>query len=233
MEKVPERNGETVITPNIFILCTNVLSEIINDSSSQSEIVELLFASNPSGNSDKLSAISNVILQLSGESRQAFLQKFANCLTSQREEPEIVALHAFFISEFSLNLTKECQFYDNELFLKAVSYAVNGQEIDQTDSIVPIEVQEFRLFNFCVLLNYLCQRKSPPKALFSEILNEYLPESLCKMQPELARLRTFAENGVSQTFWPAPKARQGPGAGGPPPDLMNMLQGLLGPQMRR
>lgn len=215
------------------ILLVYFFSEIIDDSSSQSEVVELLFASSPSGNSDKLAAISNLILQLSGEARQTSLHKFASCLTAKCEDPEIVGLHVFFISELSLNLTKECQFYDNEIFLKAVSAAINGKEIDQADSIAPIDSQEFRLFNFCVLTNYLCQRKSTSKALFTEILNEYLPESFCKMNASLARLRSFSESSLSETFWPAPKPRYGPGAGGPPPDLMNMLQGLLGPQMRR
>lgn len=193
----------------------------------------MIFDSDPSENSDKLSAVANIILQLSGEARQNSLQRFASCLTSQSQDNEIINLHLYFISELSLTLTKECQFFDNEYFLKCISSSINGQEIDQMESIAPINAQELRLINFCILVNYLCQRKSPPKTLFTEILNEYLPESACKMRSDLARLRSFAEVSLSETFWPAPKSRYGAGAGGPPADLMNMLQGLLGPQMRR
>lgn len=187
--------------------------------------MDTIFASNPSGNAEKLSAIANIILQLAGDSRQAYMEKFAECLTSQSE---LIDLHIYFISEFSLTLTKECQFYDNECFLKCVSSLINGKECDQSEGIAPIESEQFRLFNFCVLMNYLCQKKNPSKPLFTQILNEYLPETLCKSQTDKNRLRTFVENSLSQTFWPAPKARAGP-----PADLMNMLQGLLGPQMRR
>lgn len=192
-----------------------------------------MFESNPSGNSDKISAIANIILQLSGESRQSSLKKFSTCLVSKSEDAEILSLHTYFITELSLNLTKECQFFDNEYFLKCISSSINGQEIDQMEAISPVEALEFKLVNFCILINYLCQRKSPPKALFMEILNEFLPESVCKMRSDLARLRSFTENSLAEAFWPAPKSRFGPGAGGPPADLMNMLQGLLGPQMRR
>lgn len=193
----------------------------------------MIFDSNPSENSDKLSAMANIILQLSGETRQSSLQKYSTCLTLKSENAEITNTHVYFISEVSLNLTKECQFFDNEHFLKCISSCLNGQDVDQNDSIAPIESQEFKLVNFCILINYLCQRKNPPKTLFIEILNEYLPESACKMRSDLARLRSFTETSLAEVFWPAPKARYGPGAGGPPPDLMNMLQGLLGPQMRR
>jgi hypothetical protein len=177
--------------------------------------------------------MANIILQLAGEARQSSLQKFSTCLTSKIENAEFTSVHSYFISEISLNLTKECQFFDNEYFLKCVSSSLNGQDVDQNDSIVPVEAQEFKLVNFCILINYLCQRKSPPKTLLMEILNVYLPESACKMRSDLARLRSFTETSLAETFWPAPKPRSGPGAGGPPADLMNMLQGLLGPQMRR
>lgn len=189
-----------------------------------------LFESSPAANSDKLSTISSVILQVSGETRQLYLKKLAECLTSERENSELLHLHIYFIAELSLNLSKECQFFDNEYFLKAISSILN-KDSEQADTIAPVEADKYRLFNFCVLINYLCQRKSPSKALFTEILNEYLPEAACKMRPDMNRLRLFAENALGQTFWPAPKSR--PGAGGPPADLMNMLQGLLGPQMRR
>lgn len=204
---------------------------MLNDSDIKFEIFNLIFDSNPSGNSDKLSAMANIILQLSDELRQSSLQKFATCLISKKEDVEINNIHVYFISELSLNLTKECQFFDNEYFLKCMSSSINGQDVDQNDSIVvPVEAQGFKLVNFCILINYLCQRKSPPKALFLEILNEYLPESACKMRSDLARLRSFTETSLAETFWPASKRS---GASGPPADLMNMLQGLLGPQMRR
>lgn len=193
----------------------------------------MILDSDPSGNSDKLSATANIIFQLSGETRHNSLQKFASCLAAKSQDSEIINVHLYFISELSLNLTKECQFYDNEYFLKCVSSSITGQEIDQMESITPIDVQELRLVNFCILLHYLCQRKNPSKTLFTEILNEYLPEPACKMRSDLARLRSFADASLSETFWPAPKPRYGAGAGGPPADLMNMLQGLLGPQMRR
>ena len=210
----------------VFGLFLFFLRNILESSEFKGEILESIFTSNPSGNSEKISAIANLILQLSGEARQENLQKFAACLTSSTES-EIVDLHNYFIAEFSLTLTKECQFYDNEIFLRLISSFVNGKECDQTESIAPIESEQFHLFNFCVLMNYLCQRKNPPKALFTQILNEYLPEKLCKTRSDLNRLRILVENALSQTFWPSPKAR-----GGPPADLMNMLQGLLGPQMR-
>ena len=203
---------------------------MLNDSDIKFEIFNLIFDSNPSGNSDKLSAMANIILQLSDELRKSSLQKFVTCLTSKKEDVEINNIHVYFISELSLNLTKECQFFDNEYFLKCISSSINGQDIDQNDSIIPVKGQEFKLVNFCILINYLCQRKSPPKTLFLEILNEYLPESTCKMRSDLARLRSFTETSLAETFWPAPKPRFG---SGPPADLMNMLQGLLGPQMRR
>lgn len=196
--------------------------------------MDALFQSSPSNNSDHLSTILNIILQISGETRQFYLKKLAVCLTSERENSELLDLHIYFISEFSLNLSKECQFFDNEYFLKAVSSIINLVEEDsvQSESITPIEAIEYRLFNFCVLINYLCQRKNPPKALFNEILNEYLPESACKTRPDLNRLRSFTQTALGEAFWPAPKSRFGAGLGGAP-DLMNMLQGLLGPQMRR
>ena len=197
--------------------------------------MDSLFESSPSNNSDKISTILNIILQISGETRQFYLIKLAVCLTSERDNYELLDLHIYFISELSLNLSKECQFFDNELFLQKISSILNNetQDSEQSDGISPIESGEYRLINFCILINYLCQRKSPPKALFIEILNEYLPESACKIRPELNRLRSLTETALGQTFWPAPKSRFGPGAGGPPSDLMNMLQGLLGPQMRR
>lgn len=199
--------------------------------------MDALFQSSPSKNSDQLSTILNIILQISGETRHLYLNKLAVCLTSdERENSELLDLHIYFIIEFSLNLAKELQFFDNEYFLKAISAIINNEKkesSEQSDSIAPIEASEYRLFNFCVLINYLCQRKNPPKALFMEILNEYLPESVCKSRPDFNRMRSFAETTLGQAFWPAPKSRFGPGAGGPPADLMNMLQGLLGPQMRR
>lgn len=204
---------------------------MLDDSDIKFEIFNLIFDSNPSGNSDKLSAMANIILQLSNERRQNSLQKFATCLISKKENVEMNNIHVYFISELSLNLTKECQFFDNEYFLKCISSSVNGQNFDENDGIIPVEAQEFKLVNFCILVNYLCQRKSPPKALFLEILNEYLPESVCKIRSDLARLRSFSESSLADIFWPAPKSRYGSGAGGPS-DLMNMLQGLLGPQMR-
>ena len=193
----------------------------------------MILSSDPSENSDKLSAAANIILQLSDEARQNSLQKYASCLTAKSQDAEIINLHLYFISELSLNLTNRCQFFDNEYFLKCISSSINGQKIDHLENIAPIDVQELRIVNFCILMNYLCQRKNPPKTLFTEILNEYLPESACKMRSDLARLRSFAEASLSETFWPAPKSRYDAGAGGPPADLMNILQGLLGPQMRR
>lgn len=208
---------------------------ILDESDRKTEILNSLFQSSPSNNSDHLSTILNIILQISGETRQFYLKKLAVCLTSERENSELLDLHIYFISEFSLNLSKECQFFDNEYFLKAISLIINNEvnDSEHSDPITPIEAAEYRLFNFCVLINYLCQRKSPPKALFSEILNEYLPEYVCKTRPDLNRLRSFTETSLGQTFWPAPKSRFGAGAGGPPGDLMNMLQGLLGPHMKR
>ena len=169
-------------------------------------------------------------MQLSGEKRISSLSKFSNCLSADRQIPDLISLHAYFLADLSLNLIKAGQFYDNECFLKTFSSTINGADVDNAEMIAPIESEDLRLFNLCVLLNYLCQRKSPTKALFLEILNQYLPESICNNNSELNRLRYFAENSLGQVFWPAPKPRSV--SGGPPPDLMNMLQGLLGPQMR-
>ena len=163
------------------------------------------------------------------------MSKFAVCLTGSTDE-ESLTLHLYYIAELSLHLVKELQFFDNVHFLGNLSAIINGTSFDEEDdSVAPVEKSEYRLVNFCILVNFLCQRKAPPKSLFIDIVNEYLPESVCKLNPDMAKLRSFAENSLGAVFWPAPRPRYGgPGAGGPPPDLMNMLQGLLGgPQMRR
>lgn len=205
----------------------------LDESDTKVEILEALFNSCPSKNSDKISAISNLVMQISGETRHIYLKKLATCLTNDHNNHDILDLHVYFVAEISLNLANECQFFDNEIFLRAFSEIINegNQESEIAVSIIPIAAVEYRLFNFCVLINFLCQRKNPPKALFTEILKEYMSESFCKTRPDLNRLRIFAENTLGSTFWPSPKSRFGPGAGGPP-DLMNMLQGLLGTQMK-
>ena len=84
----------------------------------------------------------------------------ATCLTSERKNSEDLPLHIYFISELSLNLSKECQFFDNEYFLKNISSFINdgSEDSEQSDEISPIQADEYRLFNFCVFITYLCQR---------------------------------------------------------------------------
>lgn len=190
------------------------------------------------GNSEKLSGCASMIVQLVGDSRREYLVKYANeLLKVPAESVEAFDLHTYFLAELSLTLVKESQFSDNEHFLTAISTFINGSsnEGSQSEYISPLDKPEYRLFNFCILMHYLCQRKAPPKAVFTEIINEYLPESMCKLNLNLNRLRNFCETSLLQTFWPTSnaKSRHGPGAGGPPPDLLNMLQGLMGGQARR
>lgn len=192
----------------------------------------MIINSNITGNLEKLTYSANLILQLSGNERLVFLKKLSIHLASERTCHDFVNIHIYFLVELSVNLMKEGQFYDNEYFLRMFSEIINAKEADQSETISPIEIPEFKLFNFCLLLNYLCQRKSPPKSLFVDILNHYLPDSDCRTNSDLARIRSLSESTLGQVFWPAPKPRPGQGSSAPP-DLMSMLQGLLGPQMKR
>lgn len=192
----------------------------------------MIINSNITGNLEKLTYSANLILQLSGNERLVFLKKLSILLASERTCHDFVNIHIYFLVELSVNLMKEGQFYDNEYFLRMFSEIINAKEDDQSETISPIEIPEFKLFNFCLLLNYLCQRKSPPKSLFVDILNYYLPDSDCRTNSDLARIRSLTESTLGQVFWPAPKPRSGQGSSAPP-DLMSMLQGLLGPQMKR
>lgn len=177
---------------------------------------------------EKLSSTATLAVQLSGSKRLGSFEKYAQVLASGRDDPETLALHMYFVAELSLALVKESQFVDCESFLRSFSVAVNGPTAADSELVSGVEDSTLRLFNFCVLVLYLCQRKSPPKAMLTELLNEYLPEATCRNRPDLNKIRNFVETSLMASFWASAKPR--PGAGGPPADLLNMLQGLLGPR---
>lgn len=231
MACIHDRYEYAVHCPFSIIYC-NIFSNLLDDASNRESLVQKLIYSPALGyDAEKLSSVGSFILTLIGDKRRQYLRVFAAHLAAEVNE-ETTKLQMYFVGELSLALIKATQFADCDSFLRAFSSAVNGKEA--ADEIVsPVESSSRALFNFCLLMMYLCQRRNPPKAVLQEILNEYLPEAKCKQQLELSKLRAFVETSLVETYWPAPRARMPMGMGGAPPDLLNMLQGLMGSQSAR
>ena len=161
----------------------------------------------------KLSSAINLIMQMPNGLQEAYLAQFSKILANKTHNDT----HMYFLMEISLALIRDKRFADCEIFLKAFQ-GNNGLE--------PTEDLMWKPYNFCLLVFHVCQRSGASQSLFFEIIDEYLPEVQCSHRPDLNQVRLFVLENVREAFWPTPKSRQS--AGGPPPDLMNMLQGLMG-----
>ncbi len=169
-----------------------------------------------SGNGDTLAACCTLVIQVTSATRLELLTRLASLLTASKVA---VKVNLIYILEVSVALIKDGQFSDLEAFFKALLAGIEETE-ELEGGVICVKAEEWRLVNFCLLLSQLCQRKAPPKALLSELCNEYLKDE--------DGLRQLVEASLLPVYWPAPKTRGASHAGGPPPELMNMLSGLLG-----
>ena len=181
----------------------------------RANVLDALLNYDIAGNGDVLAATSTLCIQVTSAARLDFLTRLASILTSRYE-----AVHLVYIVEVSVALFKDGQFGDADGFLKAICAGLSSKTAEVEDGSHCVTDSEWRLVNFCILLGQLCQRKSPPKSLLTDLCNEYLKND--------DFLRQAVEAAVLPVYWPAPKARGSAHAGGPPPELMNMLSGLLG-----
>ena len=162
-------------------------------------------------NGDLLAATSTAIVQVSNAKRVGLLEELASIIAS-----EACDVHVHYLCQVSVALIRDGQFGDAEVFLKKIVATIGAFEGEVPSTIAPVAKPEWNLVNFCILLHALLQRKAPPRTLFTELLKEYLTE--------YPALSASIETTLIPVYWPSPRARA---AGGPPPDLMNMLSGLL------
>ncbi len=179
----------------------------------KAEVIDALLNSNISGNGNVLAATCTLCIQVTSAARLELLTRLASILTLKHEK-----VNLFYLVEVSVALIKDGQFSDLDAFFKAVLAALPTEEFE--DGTAAVKDEAWRLVNFCLLLSQVCQRKAPSKALFADLCSEYLKDE--------ERLRQGVESALLPVYWPAPKARASANAGGPPPDLMNMLSGLMG-----
>lgn len=172
-----------------------------------------------------MAATCTLCVQVTSAARCEFLGRLATILISVADaDASAKDANQFYLVEVAVALIKDGQFEDLNGYLKAVVNGLAGKnedvEVVGAGQFSCVNDPQWRMVNFCVLLAQLCQRKAP-KSLFTELCNEY-----CRDQD---RLRQAVEAALVPVYWPAPKPR----ATGPPPDLMNMLSGLLGQAPRR